>query len=138
MISSTAMSTDRTPLFVRLPKAQAAALDRLSGATGRPKQHLVSELLADRLRAPSRRLPVGRADVATYPDPRADEVLTLDETAVFLKLGADAVRSLAESGELAGRRFGKEWRFARVAILAWLADGEAPKSRSAPVSNGDG
>jgi excisionase family DNA binding protein len=132
------MSTDRTPLFVRLPRAQAAALDRWSGATGRPKQHLVSELLADRLRTPFRRLPVGRVDVATHPDSQPDEVLTLEEAAAFLKLSSDAVRSLAEGGELAGRRFGKEWRFARVAILAWLADGEPSKSKSAPGSKGGG
>jgi excisionase family DNA binding protein len=122
------MSTDRTPLFVRLPRGQAAALDRLSGATGRPKQHLVSELLADRLRAPSRKLAVGRVDVASHPHVAADEVLTLEEAAVLLKIGPDVVRSLAESGDLAGRRLGKEWRFARIAILAWLADGEAPKA----------
>lgn len=128
------MSTDRTPLFVRLPRAQAAALDRLAGATGRPKQHLVSELLADRLKPPSRRLPVGRVDVVTHPDGPADEVLTLKEAAVFLKLSADTVQSLAEAGDLAGRRVGKEWRFARIAILAWLADGESPRRKSPQAS----
>lgn len=56
-----------------------------------------------------------------------DEVLTLEEVAKFLEVPADAVRSRAEEGELAGRRFGKEWRFARMAVLAWLADGEAHK-----------
>ena len=29
-----------------------------------------------------------------------------------------------------GRRFGTEWRFARMAVLAWLADGEPKKSRT--------
>src|SRR4051794_22930075 len=43
------MAPTRTPLFVRLPKDQAAALDRLADSTGRHKQHLISELLADRL-----------------------------------------------------------------------------------------
>ena len=43
------MSDERTPLFVRLPRHQAAALDRLADATGRQKQHVLSELLADRL-----------------------------------------------------------------------------------------
>ena len=49
------MANDRTPLYVRLPRKQAAALDRLAQATGRPKQHLVSELLADRLPTSNRR-----------------------------------------------------------------------------------
>jgi hypothetical protein len=30
---------------------------------------------------------------------------------------------------LPGRRFGKEWRFARIAVLAWLADGDPQKRR---------
>jgi DNA binding domain, excisionase family len=130
------MPADRTPLFVRLPRAQAAALDRLSGATGRPKQHLVSELLADRLRTPARRLSLGRIEVATQPDRQVDEVLTLDEAAAFLKVSADTVRSLAEDGELAGRRFGKDWRFARAAILAWLSDAGSSRRTSAHGSKG--
>jgi excisionase family DNA binding protein len=119
-----AMASDRTPLFVRLPRNQATALDRLADATGRPKQHLVSELLADRLAPGNRPLSVGRIEVSNASDPRADDVLTLEETAALLKLPVDSVRARAEDGELPGRRFGKEWRFARTAILEWLADGE--------------
>ena len=119
------MPSDRTPLFVRLPRNQATALDRLAGATGRRKQALVSELLGDRLAAP-RPLTLGRVEVANTPEV-GDEVLTLGEVANLLKVSADAVRSRAEEGELPGRRFGKEWRFARMAVLAWLAGGEAQK-----------
>jgi len=118
------MASDRTPLFVRLPRNQATALDRLADATGRPKQHLVSELLADRLAPGNRPLSVGRIEVSNASDPRADDVLTLEEAAALLKLPVDSVRARAEDGELPGRRFGKEWRFARTAILEWLADGE--------------
>jgi excisionase family DNA binding protein len=127
------MSNERTPLFVRLPRNQAAALDRLAGATGRRKQSLVSEFIGDRLTvAPP--LSVGRVEVLNSPAADTsyevdDEVLTLEEVARVLKVPADAVRSRAEAGELPGRRFGKEWRFARTAVLAWLADGEAPKRR---------
>ena len=116
------MSDDRTPLFVRLPRNQAAALDRLADATGRRKQSLVSELLADRLTVP-RQLSVGRVEVTNTREV-GDEVLTLEEVASLLKVPVDAVRSRAEEGELPGRRFGKEWRFARMAVLAWLAAGE--------------
>src|SRR6266571_7404205 len=119
------MSNERTPLFVRLPRNQAAALDRLAGATGRRKQSLVSELLGDRLTA-GRPLSVGRVEVTNTPE-AGDEVLTLEELARLLKVPADAVRSRAEEGELPGRRFGKEWRFARTAVLAWSADGDAQK-----------
>ena len=121
------MSNERTPLFVRLPRNQAAALDRLAGATGRRKQSVVSELLADRLTV-ARPLPVGRIEV-TNTSEAGDEVLTLAEVAKLLKVSIDAVRSRAEEGELPGRRFGKEWRFARMAVLAWLSDGERKKTR---------
>jgi len=123
------MATNRTPLFVRLPKDQAAALDRLAGATGRHKQHLVSELLADRLTSATGPVSVGRVEVTHPPTTLIDEVLTLEEAAALLKLPADTVRSRAEEGDLPGRRFGKEWRFARIAVLAWLADGDPQKRR---------
>ena len=125
------MAPNRTPLFVRLPNDQAAALDRLADVTGRHKQHLVSELLADRLSSTAGPVSVGRVEVTHPPITVVDEVLTLEEAAALLKLPADAVRSRAEEGDLAGRRFGKEWRFARMAVLAWLADGDPPKRRRA-------
>ena len=123
------MSSERTPLFVRLPRDQAAALDRLADTTGRHKKHLVSELLAGRLMTRARPLAVGRVELTCASDVRTDEVLTLDEAAALLKLPADVVRSRAEEGDLPGRLFGKEWRFARMAILAWLADGETRTRR---------
>src|SRR5688500_16239081 len=123
------MPANRTPLFVMLPRDQAAALNRLADATGRHKQHLVSELLADRLTPGAGAVSIGRVEVANPPELRTDEVLTLEEAAALLKLPADAVRSRAEAGDLPGRRFGKEWRFARIAVLAWLADGDPQKRR---------
>jgi excisionase family DNA binding protein len=123
------MATNRTPLFVRLPKDQAAALDRLADVTGRHKQHLVSELLADRLTSGAGPVSVGRVEVTHTANPLTDDVLTLEEAAALLKLPADTVRSRAEEGDLPGRRFGKEWRFARIAVLAWLADGDPQKRR---------
>jgi excisionase family DNA binding protein len=118
------MADPRTPLFVRLPRHQAVALDRMADATGRQKQHLLSELLADRLTVPDRPLAVGRVEVTPAADPSAAEVLTLEEVAALLKLPAELVRSRAERGELPGRRFGDVWRFARTAVLAWLGKGE--------------
>ena len=118
------MPADRIPLFVRLPRDQAAALDRLVDATGRPKQHLVSEFLKDRLTTGAGPLPVGRVDVADAAGVRIEEVLTLEEAAALLKLAPELVRSHAEQGDLPGRRFGNDWRFARRAVLDWLAEGE--------------
>src|SRR5437667_6076713 len=123
------MSGVRPPLFVRLPRAQAAALDRLAGATGRHKQHLVSELLADRLMPGAGPVSVGRIEIGKAPDVPTDDVLTLQEAAALLKLPADAVRSRAEEGGLPGQRFGDEWRFARMAVLDWLANGDRERRR---------
>jgi excisionase family DNA binding protein len=127
------MSDDRTPLFVRLPRNQAAALDRLADATGRHKQHLVSELIGERLKATPRPAPlaVGRVEVTRTSEAPADDVLTLEEVAALLKLPVEAVQARAEEGDLPGRRFGNEWRFARLAVLAWLADGETRQRRGA-------
>jgi excisionase family DNA binding protein len=110
------MSQERVPLFVRLPQEQAAELDRLTQATGRRKQQLVSELLADRLS-------VGRIDLRDRQGEAADDVLTLDEVAALLRVPASEVRIRAVRGDLPGRRFGDEWRFVRVAVLSWLASG---------------
>jgi excisionase family DNA binding protein len=122
------MSDDRVPLYVRLPREQAAAIDRLADATGQRKQQLVSDLLSDRL-------VVGRAEVIEpsglplerRPDP---EVLTLEEAASLLRVPVAAVQARAQRGELPGRRLGQEWRFARTALLAWLRDGEQPAGTS--------
>jgi excisionase family DNA binding protein len=70
-----------------------------------------------------------KVEVTNTPIALSDEVLTLEEAAALLKLPADTVRSRAEEGDLPGRRFGKEWRFARKAVLAWLADGDPQKRR---------
>jgi excisionase family DNA binding protein len=128
------MADNRTALFVRLPRNQAAALDRLADATGRQKQHLVSELLGDRLDAATRPLPLGRLEITNTRDLPPDDVLTLEEVAALFKLPLDTVRSRAERGDLPGRRFGKEWRFARSAVLTWLADGETRERRNQRAS----
>jgi excisionase family DNA binding protein len=139
MISSdimTSMANDRTPLYVRLPRKQAVALDRLAEATGRLKQHLVSELLADRLPTNDRQPYVGRVEVAAGSGRPVDEVLTLEEAAALLKVSPEAVQTYAEEGELPGRRFANDWRFAREAVLTWLAAGERQRRRKPqpPVS----
>jgi excisionase family DNA binding protein len=48
------------------------------------------------------------------------EVLTLEQLAALLELDVEAVRVLAEQGDLPGRKLGEEWRFSRAAILEWL------------------
>ncbi len=109
---------DRVPLYVRLPRDQAAALDRLVDETGRRKQHVVSELLADQLQ-------VGRIDVGDSPAATLGEVLTLAELSSLLRVPTAALQTLAHEGELPGRQIAGEWRFARAAVLRWLSREEA-------------
>ena len=105
------MAAERVPLYVRLPREQADELDRLVVSTGRRKQHLVSELLADRL-------VVGRAELTRADD---GEVMTLEEAAALLRVNDAAIREQAETGLVPARRLGEEWRFSRSALLAWLS-----------------
>jgi excisionase family DNA binding protein len=122
------MVEDRVPLFVRLPREQAAALDRLVDSTGRRKQHLVSDLLADQLA-------VGHIEIKEIAG--AEEVLTLEEAAGLLRLPVDTVRASALAGELPGRAFGDEWRFTRVALLRWLSgDDKACRAEEADATRG--
>jgi excisionase family DNA binding protein len=52
------------------------------------------------------------------------EVMTLADVAELLQSDEESVAALADSGELPARRIGDEWRFARRAVLNWLAQGE--------------
>jgi len=114
------VAEDRVPLFVRLPREQATALDRLADSTGRRKQHVVSDLLADQLA-------VGRLEIVDRAG--AEEVLTLEEAAELLRLPVDTIRASALTGELPGRAFGEEWRFARTALLTWLGGDDRARRR---------
>ena len=53
-----------------------------------------------------------------------EEVLTVKEAATLLKLPEKTVRQKAREGVLPGRKIGKEWRFSRLALLAWLRGSE--------------
>jgi excisionase family DNA binding protein len=108
--------TPTTPLFVRLQPSDASALDAAVAATGKTKRQLVGEAVRGHL-AQDRGLVMGHAALREA----APEVLTAGEAAALLRVDEAAVRAAAEAGELPGRRLGDEWRFARAAVLAWLA-----------------
>jgi excisionase family DNA binding protein len=124
----------RTALYVRIPQSHAEKLDRAAFELKVSKQDLVTGLVEDMKIAPgfTRRrtevvevddsLSVGRASFLPSGPP---EVLTLAEAADLLQVERDVVGSMAEAGELPGRRLGEQWRFSREAILRWLAGEEA-------------
>jgi excisionase family DNA binding protein len=129
-----------SPLFVRLPTAEAEKLDRAAFALRTAKGRLVASLVA-RYVDPStpeglealRALPVDedRPLVGRYAFRQAEhaEVLTLAETAQLLRVSEDAVRELASQGDLPGRKVGRRWRFSRQAVIEWLA---TPHGRGRP------
>jgi excisionase family DNA binding protein len=120
---------DRTPLYVRIPTAQAEELDRAAFTLKRSKQDLVAGLLTsygdlDTLRRVTVEttddgLTIGHAEFRPFAPP---DVLTTAQLAEWLQVDDQAIAELADSGELPGRKVGGEWRFAREAVLAWLAN----------------
>jgi excisionase family DNA binding protein len=127
--------SDRTPLYVRLPSAHAERLDRAAFELKASKQDIVSGLIAryidpgstDRLRRVV--IEAGDEPMATgrhsFTPAAEGEVLTLTQLAELLQIEEEDARELAEARELPGRRIGGEWRFARSAVLRWLA-GDTP------------
>ena len=120
---------DRTPLYVRLPKHEAERLDEAAHRLKRSKQDLVSSLITtygdlDTLRRVTVEtrddsLTVEHAEFRPFAPP---EVLTIAQLAEWLQVDETAIAELADDGELPGRKLGGEWRFARDAVLAWLAN----------------
>jgi excisionase family DNA binding protein len=129
---------ERTPLYVRLPSAQAERLDRAAFELKASKQDIVSGLIAryvdpgstDRLRRvviEAEDAPMATGRHTFTPAAGAEEVLTLDQLAELLQVDVDAVRELAEARQIPARRIADDWRFARSAILRWLAgDPDSP------------
>ena len=49
-----------------------------------------------------------------------DDVLTLEELAAYLKVSETTAYSLVRSGDIPGRKVGREWRFLRERVVNWL------------------
>ncbi len=62
---------------------------------------------------------------STLQQDRNLDVMTLAEAASFLRVGASTLRGLMRTDRLPAVRIGRQVRFRREAILAWLAEREA-------------
>jgi excisionase family DNA binding protein len=51
-----------------------------------------------------------------------DQILTLKEVAVYLKLAEKTAYKLAAEGKLPGFKVGGSWRFKTVDIESWIED----------------
>ena len=51
-----------------------------------------------------------------------NEILTLEEVAVYLKAGKRSVYRLAQKGEIPAFKLGGTWRFCRSDLERWIAE----------------
>ena len=116
------MQPKRTPLYVRLPHAQAEQLDRAAFELKTSKQELVTRLIADHVPASQISMPrrgIGFGHHEFHPAD-APDVLTPEQAAALLQIEHQVLLELAGAGQVPARKVGDEWRFARGALLRWL------------------
>lgn len=54
------------------------------------------------------------------PNANHDQVMTLEELAVYLKIPKSTLYKLVQEGRIPGQKLGKQWRFGKSAIDRWL------------------
>jgi excisionase family DNA binding protein len=127
-------------LFVRLPAAAAAKLDRAAEALRVRKKDLITGLVSTYVDPDSRRgldalglLAAGKGasrsnggtmgsySFQAYEPP---EILNAAQAAEFLQIEEPVVVELAEARKLPGRKLGSAWRFSRAALVTWLSTPE--------------
>jgi hypothetical protein len=64
--------------------------------------------------------------------PPPECVLTLTETAIFLRVNEKALAEKAAAGEVPARQMGGDWRFLRRALVDWLYAGATDSANGAP------
>jgi len=57
-----------------------------------------------------------------------NEVMTIAELAVYLKVSRSTLYKLAQSGKVPGQKVGRHWRFHKNTIDTWLGP-KAPTSK---------
>ncbi len=58
-----------------------------------------------------------------HPDP--DEVLTIDELSVYLKIPKSTLYKQVREGKIPCQKIGRHWRFRKKAIDRWLEEAHA-------------
>jgi len=109
-------------LFVRLPANAAEKLHRAAEAMGLRKKDIVANLVSKHLGEPTQAM--GSYSFQAYDPPDPPEVMDPQQAAQFLQVDAATVVEMAEAGRVPGRKLGREWRFSRAALVAWLAEPE--------------
>jgi excisionase family DNA binding protein len=55
------------------------------------------------------------------PQPIPEQVLTLQELAVYIRIAESSIYKLVREGRIPAQKLGKQWRFHRPTIDLWLA-----------------
>ena len=51
------------------------------------------------------------------------DVMTIDQLAAYLQIPKSTLYKLVQDGKVPGKKIGRQWRFHREAVDAWLAHG---------------
>lgn len=78
-----------------------------------------------------------RRAAGSQPADTVGEVMDLEAAAEFLKLGVRTLRSLVARNEIPYRRLGRQLRFSRSILTAWLAGDFAPANEPSATSSPD-
>ncbi len=54
----------------------------------------------------------------------SNEVMTIEETASFLRVSKNTVYEYVRCGVIPARKIGRAWRLSRIALEEWLSEGE--------------
>jgi excisionase family DNA binding protein len=55
---------------------------------------------------------------------QADNVMTIEDLAAYLKLSKSTLYKLCQDGKVPGQKVGRHWRFHKAVIDRWLGDQE--------------
>ncbi len=53
------------------------------------------------------------------------EIMTIDEAAAFLGVSVKTFNKVLHSQSIPARKIGREWKFSRTALIAWIGSGKS-------------
>ncbi len=65
-----------------------------------------------------------------------DRILDVCGAAELLNVSSDTVYRLAREAAIPARKVGRQWRFSKVALLAWLGDDASARATEGTVATG--
>ena len=67
-------------------------------------------------------------------DKRPDDILTIEELSVYLKIPKSTLYKLVREGKVPSQKVGRHWRFLKEAINRWLDETqvEKPETKGEP------